>query len=99
VAVIISLRIAVPLGTLAAVKRRTLADDPVTTSAVAGISMPRCCFAMLCVLCFALSLGWLSAAAGDVPTVPSPPPPSSHVSSDHLQEAVRDAARWSILWG
>jgi ABC-type dipeptide/oligopeptide/nickel transport system permease component len=34
------LLIAVPLGTLTAVKRRTLANDPLTTTAVAGISVP-----------------------------------------------------------
>ncbi|MGH8069394.1 MAG: hypothetical protein ACRERE_29990 [Candidatus Entotheonellia bacterium] len=62
--VLLSLLIAVPLVTLAAIKRRTLADDTVTSAALAGISMPQCWFAILYGLFFALHLGWLSAAAG-----------------------------------
>jgi peptide/nickel transport system permease protein len=61
-AVIISLLIAVPLGTIAAIKRRTLADYTVTTGAVIGISIPQFWFAILCVLFFALYLGWLPAS-------------------------------------
>jgi peptide/nickel transport system permease protein len=61
-AVIISLIIAIPLGTIAAVKRRTLADYTVTTAAVVGISIPQFWFAILCVLFFALYLGWLPAS-------------------------------------
>jgi peptide/nickel transport system permease protein len=61
-AVLISLLIAVPLGTIAAVKRRTLVDYTVTTLAVAGISIPQFWFAILCVLVFALYLGWLPAS-------------------------------------
>ena len=49
---------------IAAVKRRTLADDTGTTAAVAGTSMPRGWFAILCGLFLALSFGWLSAATG-----------------------------------
>jgi peptide/nickel transport system permease protein len=59
VAVVISLIIAIPLGTIAAVKRRTLADYMVMTGAVAGLSIPQFWFAILCVLFFALYLGWL----------------------------------------
>jgi peptide/nickel transport system permease protein len=61
-AVIISLLIAVPLGTIAAIKRRTWADYAVTTAAVVGISIPQFWFAILCVLFFALYLGWLPAS-------------------------------------
>lgn len=61
-AVIISLLIAVPLGTIAAIKHRTLVDYTVTTAAVAGISIPNFWFAILCVLFFALFLGWLPAS-------------------------------------
>jgi peptide/nickel transport system permease protein len=59
VAVVISLIIAIPLGTIAAVKRRTLADYTVMVGAVAGLSIPQFWFAILCVLFFALYLGWL----------------------------------------
>jgi peptide/nickel transport system permease protein len=61
-AVVISLLIAIPLGTIAAVKRRTLTDYSVTTAAVLGISIPQFWFAILCVLFFALYLGWLPAS-------------------------------------
>jgi peptide/nickel transport system permease protein len=62
VAVIISLLIAVPLGTIAALKHRTMVDYTVTTAAVTGISIPNFWFAILCVLFFALYLGWLPAS-------------------------------------
>jgi peptide/nickel transport system permease protein len=62
VAVIISLVIAVPLGTIAALKHRTMVDYTVTTAAVAGVSIPNFWFAILCVLFFALYLGWLPAS-------------------------------------
>jgi peptide/nickel transport system permease protein len=58
-AVIISLLIAIPLGTLAAMNRRTLVDYTVTTGAVVGLSIPQFWFALLCILFFALYLGWL----------------------------------------
>ena len=61
-AVVISLIIAVPLGTLAAIKRRTMTDYVVTTGAVLGLSIPQFWFAILCVLVFALYLGWLPAS-------------------------------------
>ena len=60
--VVISLIIAVPLGTLAAIKRRTMTDYVVTTGAVFGLSIPQFWFAILCVLIFALYLGWLPAS-------------------------------------
>ena len=61
-AVVISLIIAVPLGTLAAIKRRSLTDYTVTTGAVLGLSIPQFWFAIVCVLVFALYLGWLPAS-------------------------------------
>jgi len=62
VAVVISLVIAVPLGTIAALKHRTMVDYVVTTGAVAGVSIPQFWFAILCVLFFSLYLGWLPAS-------------------------------------
>jgi peptide/nickel transport system permease protein len=61
-AIIISLLIAIPVGTIAALKRRTLTDYLVTTGAVIGISIPQFWFAIMCVLFFALYLGWLPAS-------------------------------------
>jgi peptide/nickel transport system permease protein len=62
VAVVLSLIIAIPMGTIAAVRRRTWADYLVTTASVTGISFPQFWFAILCVLFFALFLGWLPAS-------------------------------------
>jgi peptide/nickel transport system permease protein len=47
------------MGTIAAVKRRTLTDYTVTTGAMLGLSIPQFWFAILCILFFALYLGWL----------------------------------------
>jgi peptide/nickel transport system permease protein len=52
----------VPLGTIAALKHRTPVDYTVTTAAVVGVSIPNFWFAILCVLFFALYLGWLPAS-------------------------------------
>ena len=62
VAVVISLLIAVPLGTIAAVKRRTAVDYVATAGAVTGVSVPEFWLAILCVLLFSLYLGWLPAS-------------------------------------
>jgi ABC-type dipeptide/oligopeptide/nickel transport system permease component len=62
VAVALSLVIAIPMGTIAAVRRRTWTDYLVTTASVTGLSFPQFWFAILCVLFFALFLGWLPAS-------------------------------------
>jgi peptide/nickel transport system permease protein len=61
-AVTVSLCIAIPLGTIAAVKRRTLVDYTATATSLTGVSIPEFWFAILCVLFFALYLGWLPAS-------------------------------------
>jgi len=58
----ISLMIAVPLGTMAAVKRHTVVDYAAQVLSLVGISMPEFWFALLCVLFFALYLGWLPSS-------------------------------------
>jgi ABC-type dipeptide/oligopeptide/nickel transport system permease component len=60
--VIVSLLIAMPLGTIAAVQRHTLVDYTATATALTGVSIPELWFAILCVLFFALYLGWLPAS-------------------------------------
>lgn len=62
VAVVISLLIAIPFGTIASVKRRTLVDYSATAAAMAGISIPQFWFAIMCVLVFSLYLGWLPSS-------------------------------------
>ena len=58
----ISLMIAVPLGTMAAVKRHTVVDYAAQVLSLVGISIPEFWFALLCVLFFALYLGWLPSS-------------------------------------
>ena len=58
----VSLLIAIPLGTIAAVKRRTIVDYAATATALLGVSVPEFWLAILCILLFALHLGWLPAS-------------------------------------
>lgn len=62
VGTVISLCIAVPLGTMAAVKRNTPLDYGAQVISLMGISIPEFWFALLCVLFFSLYLGWLPSS-------------------------------------
>ncbi|HEY7494560.1 MAG TPA: ABC transporter permease [Candidatus Tectomicrobia bacterium] len=62
VSVAISLVIAVPLGTLAAVKRNTMVDYVSQTISLFGISIPEFWFAIMGILLFSLYLGWLPSS-------------------------------------
>ena len=62
VGTVISLLIAVPLGTMAAVKRHTPIDYTAQVLSLVGISIPEFWFALLCVLFFSLYLGWLPSS-------------------------------------
>jgi peptide/nickel transport system permease protein len=68
VGVVLSLIIAVPLGTIAAVKRNTFVDYISQTVSLFGISIPEFWFAIMCVLLFALYLGWLPSSGYYSPT-------------------------------
>jgi ABC-type dipeptide/oligopeptide/nickel transport system permease component len=68
VGVIISLLIAIPLGTIAAVRRNTMVDYVSQTVSLFGISIPEFWFAILCVLFFALYLGWLPSSGYHPPS-------------------------------
>jgi len=59
----ISLVIAIPLGTLAAVKRNTIVDYVSQTTSLFGISIPEFWFAIMAILLFSLYLGWLPSSA------------------------------------
>lgn len=61
-AVCVSLLIAIPFGTIAAVKRRTAIDYTATATTLLGVSVPEFWLAILCVLFFSLYLGWLPAS-------------------------------------
>lgn len=58
----VSLIIAIPLGTLAAVKRNTFADYIAQTTSLFGISIPEFWFAIMAILLFSLYLGWLPSS-------------------------------------
>ncbi|MBM3226949.1 MAG: ABC transporter permease [Candidatus Tectomicrobia bacterium] len=59
---VISLLIAIPLGTMAAVKRNSAVDYTAQVVSLMGISIPEFWFALLCVLFFSLYLGWLPSS-------------------------------------
>ena len=58
----LSILIAVPLGTLAAVRRNSATDYTAQIVSLIGISIPEFWFAILCILFFALYLGWLPSS-------------------------------------
>jgi len=62
VGISLSIFIAVPLGTIAAVRRNSITDYMAQTTSLAGISIPEFWFAIMCVLFFSLHLGWLPSS-------------------------------------
>jgi peptide/nickel transport system permease protein len=62
VGIALSILIAVPLGTLAAVRRNSAVDYAAQVTSLTGISIPEFWFAILCVLFFSLYLGWLPSS-------------------------------------
>ncbi|MGE0576993.1 MAG: ABC transporter permease [Reyranella sp.] len=62
VGIALSMLIAVPLGTFAAVRRNSAVDYTAQVTSLAGISIPEFWFAILCVLLFSLYLGWLPSS-------------------------------------
>jgi peptide/nickel transport system permease protein len=65
----VSLIIAIPLGTLAAVKRNTFVDYIAQTTSLFGISIPEFWFAIMAILLFSLYLGWLPSSEYHSPFV------------------------------
>lgn len=62
VGIMLSMMIAIPLGTFAAVRRNSVVDYAAQVTSLAGISIPEFWFAILCVLLFSLYLGWLPSS-------------------------------------
>ena len=56
-----TLAIAIPLGIFAAVRPYSHADNAINLFCFAGISMPSFWLALLCIILFAVKLGWLPA--------------------------------------
>ena len=105
VGISLSMLIAVPLGTIAAVKRNTPIDYTAQVTSLIGISIPEFWFAILCVLFFSLYLGWLPSSGFANPfedpwaslQVPDPaggrgrlPAGRLHHAADALEHARRD---------
>lgn len=62
VGIALSLLIAIPLGTIAAVRRNSAADYGAQITSLIGISIPEFWFAILCILLFALHLDLLPSS-------------------------------------
>ena len=60
-AIVLSSAIAIPLGVFAAARHRRLGDAGIMAFAQLGLAVPNFWFAMLLVLLFSISLGWLPA--------------------------------------
>lgn len=69
VGIVLSMLIAIPLGTFAAVRRNTAVDYSAQVTSLVGISIPEFWFAILCVLLFSLYLGWLPSSGYVSPLV------------------------------
>lgn len=59
ISIAFSLIVAVPLGILAAVRRRSWVDHTLTAGSLFGLSMPNFWFGLLLISFFSLRLGWL----------------------------------------
>jgi peptide/nickel transport system permease protein len=62
VGIALSMLIAIPLGTFAAVKRNSFVDYISQTTSLFGISIPEFWFAIMCILLFSLYLRWLPSS-------------------------------------
>ncbi len=56
---LISLILAVPIGTLSAIKQYTLVDNTITFFSFIGVALPNFWFALLLIGLFSVTLGWL----------------------------------------
>lgn len=68
VGIALSLIIAIPLGTIAAVRRNSATDYAVQTTSLIGISIPEFWFAILCILLFSLYFDVLPSSGYVSPT-------------------------------
>ncbi len=57
------------LGVLGAIKRGTIGDNVLTVAGMIGVSIPQFFFGMICILIFALNLGWLPVGGRTDPSV------------------------------
>lgn len=70
-ALVVAVALAVPLGTISAVYRYSLIDYVATITAFFGVSMPVFWLAILLIITFSVTLGWLPSAGMRTVGVPS----------------------------
>jgi peptide/nickel transport system permease protein len=70
-ALVVAVALAVPLGTISAVYRYSLLDYAATITAFFGVSMPVFWLAILLIITFSVTLGWLPSAGMRTVGVPS----------------------------
>lgn len=87
----LSILIAVPLGTIAAVRRNSPIDYGAQVTSLIGISIPEFWFAILCVLLFSLHLGWLPSS-GYVSPFEDPLESLKYLILPAMAVAIRQAA-------
>jgi len=90
-AFIIGVAIAVPMGTLAALKRNSAFDYAASISTFAGISLPTFWFGIVFILIFAVKLGWFPSV-GYVPISDGIWPWFEHLMLPALAAGVGEAA-------
>lgn len=90
-ALVIGLLIAIPMGTLAALKRDSIFDYLASVSTFVGISLPTFWFGIVFILIFAVKLGWLPAL-GYVPLSEGFWPWLKHLILPSLAAGIGEAA-------
>lgn len=68
-ALIISTLLGSVLGVLGAIKKGTIGDNVMSVAGMIGVSIPQFFFGMVCILVFALNLGWLPVGGRTDPSV------------------------------
>lgn len=68
-ALLISTVLGSVLGVLGAIRRGTIGDNIMTVFGMVGVSIPQFFFGMVCILIFALNLGWLPVGGRTDPSV------------------------------
>jgi len=91
----VSITIAIILGVIAAVKHYGIADAVSSVGALVGYSIPQFWIALVALLVFSVSLGWLPLSGTYTPTdFPSP----FHALLDHLSYLVLPAGVLVLGW-
>ena len=93
---LISISVAVVLGVIAAVKHNTVTDALCSLGALAGYSTPDFWFALMLVLVFSVSLGWLPAGDSQTPGLVFTS--AFGALSDHLKHLLLPTVALVVGW-